>query len=815
MSRRILLAFLLTSCAAPLLAGFTVQLKTVSKDAALEAEFHEGRLMVDLIQAAEALGAKTDIRDGEYVLVFSSGTAVVNPDSAIYRVRAAGEKKWHGAGLETPPYYSGSRLMVAMDALPVLTFRTFTYHLQKKELTEDAALLRDGLPPDKRAVPARHVSSNQKDWVSLDDAARGLGVVLYSARAQSYSLVLPDFTILEVTVGAPWVSRKGVRYKPLEDPILLFSGVPYATLSAVSTLFGIDASWDASAGALVVPARYGRLATIKPPDRKPLTVVGYLPHPLRASLDEMSLFYQNPGPTYLADQPGVYESVRDFVTNGPLDPGTHGYDRMSGNAVMSLDGSALSRPLTGGVRVEKVGTRGRVVSGDLQWGFPGLQLKGAREYLNMGDFSGQFALVDNVSVSHANDAYGEGTVNPSWRVKALYGESLFAVFVSTDILSQAVDFRQKITGGAWEGSWKPSAGRTLSASLTQYHFENHVRQTVRQFNLLGDPLLDSVLIEVGQAESPVLTSALLTPKHDTSMMSLEYKAAGLFKAGASGAMSRYRDVSTRKPVLDDDWRVNATLGDRGSRVAASYERVGPRYRSLGAPTTYQDRRITRVSPYLDLARYWKVYGEFRREDFHGGVPEAGLSAFRSDFIYLSNGLSFPSFSLRALASKYDNSLFGKQWSSDLDYTKYLGRNSLDLGSTWSSQWYAVGGLFRQSYTGRLGGQILRPSWKLTAGEDLTLNHYPRLGGTAVPRSRWQTSTHVLAQAGEWETFLQYNLEPRYYNDREIIHTGYFRVGRQVGRQKILNLFYAVTSLAPGLKSPEVWRAGLEYVNDFF
>jgi hypothetical protein len=370
--RAITLIFLCLAASAPLWAGFTVQLKTTSGQTPVEAELNQGRVMVDLLQAAAGLGAKVSIKDGEYVLAFASATAIVNPDSALYRVRPAGAKKWWGAGFDVRPYYSDAHLMVDMQDLPTLTFKTFTYHLQRKELTDNDLLDREGgLSPDKRAVPARRLTANHKEWISMEDAARALGVVVYTSRAQGYSLVLPDFSILDVTVGGQWVDRKKVHYKPLEDPILLFSGAPYGTAHSLSTLFGVDLSWDAANGMLVIPARYGRLADAKPVERAPLTITGYRPSPLQLTLDEAALFYQNPGPTYSADHPNVYESVRNLITNEPIKPPTQGYDRMSGEAVLSLGGSVLDTPMTGGARLEKVGTRGRLASGSLEWGFPG------------------------------------------------------------------------------------------------------------------------------------------------------------------------------------------------------------------------------------------------------------------------------------------------------------------------------------------------------------------------------------------------------------------------------------------------------------
>lgn len=798
---------------ASLWAGFTVRLVTVSGEAAVDAEFRRRRVMVDLSQAASALGGTVTLKDGEYTLSFASGTAVVNPHTGLYRVRRQGQKRWTAGGLDPAPVFIGPALFVPLDSLPILAFRPFTYHWNRKELTEKDALPPQAIPPGRKIVTARRVVSKQKEWFSLEDVARTLGIVVYSSRPGRYNLVMPDFTVLEVAAGELWVYRRKERHKPLEEPILLFSGVPHATAGTLSAIFDADLRWDPALRALLAPTRYGRLKEVTRPENQLLTVLGGPPKPFKMTVDEWTAFYQEPAPTYSEDHPELYESVRNFTNNRVLAPLTSPYGRLSGEGVVSLEGGAWSQPLEGGGRFEKLGTRGRVVNASLQWGFPRFQVKAGREYLQVAGLLGQVSLVDQGQVSHSNDSFGEGRVDPTWSLRALQGQHVFSVFVSTDLISQTVNFRQSITGGALEVGSR-SGGHHLTGSLSFYRFKNGIREVSQDVN----PFLLEEDIFLQEPVDPQLTRALagevLTDRHDTAVLDAGWNAAGWGKVQATGAMSRHHDLSSGDIILDDNWKLSGTLGERRSRLTVSHERVGPRYRSVGDPFFYQDRRVTRLSPYLDLARPWKLYGEFRREDFTAR-EHPDLFPYRSEFIYLTNALSFPAYQLRLQANRYEHTFSGLWWKGGADLTKYLGRDSLELGGAWATQWYAgTHDKSRQSYTGRLGYQVLRPSWKVSVGEELTRHHYSKR--TLSPfLDRWESVSHLLCQLGVWEAAVHYRFEPRYYREREVLRTGYARIGREVGNRKVVSVFYSSTALDRLLGKPQVWRAGIEFVNDFF
>ena len=95
-------------------------------------------------------------------------------------------------------------------------------------------------------------------------------------------------------------------------------------------------------------------------------------------------------------------------------------------------------------------------------------------------------------------------------------------------------------------------------------------------------------------------------------------------------------------------------------------------------------------------------------------------------------------------------------------------------------------------------------------EALTRHNY-RLNRT----QRWESLSTLSVQRNAWKGFLQYEIKPKSFFQKDDLHTGYVRLGHQIGKRKIFNLFYSVSSLKSNLKDPEVWRAGVEYVNDLF
>src|SRR5262249_26267457 len=118
-------------------------------------------------------------------------------------------------------------------------------------------------------------------------------------------------------------------------------------------------------------------------------------------------------------------------------------------------------------------------------------------------------------------------------------------------------------------------------------------------------------------------------------------------------------------------------------------------------------------------------------------------------------------------------------------------------------------------------QIIRPTGRLSMSQETTLNHYPfyKLPAYAAtdPKypSRWESSSQVFGQWRSWESLLQYSWAPRYYREPEVLYTGYGRVGWQMKERKIFSLIFAVSSLQRNLASPQVWRLGVEYTNDFY
>ena len=191
----------------------------------------------------------------------------------------------------------------------------------------------------------------------------------------------------------------------------------------------------------MVSSYYGRLREIEPSE---VRILGYRTQPLKFEIERFSSYYQTPAPTYAAPHDQVYESVRDFFTNEPMDPGASGFGKVSGDVLANAKGSLFKSPFEARGLYEKMGNESSVINGSVQWGFPLFRVKGAREYVTFGGFDGQFDLMDQVTVSHSNDHFGDGGVNLETDIKLFYGQEDFSVFMSSSLFSQTVDFRQRM-----------------------------------------------------------------------------------------------------------------------------------------------------------------------------------------------------------------------------------------------------------------------------------------------------------------------------------------------------------------------------------
>ena len=437
-------------------------------------------ISVDILKLAEGLGASTRVSNGIYVMQFSSETIKINPDTNIFSLKELRNSQWKHVRLRDKTVVEDDRLYVTLDSIPVLLNQSFTYHLQRRTLS-----LGSGPKPVEVAgftnVPVRYVFRDQKIWISIEDISKALGVLVYSYRADSYSLTLPDFAILELNVGQKTVLRRRQVYKQLDDPVLSFSGSPYATLSSLDTIFEIDVRWDPSSKTVLVPSNFGRLREVQVAAIPKLNVIGYRVEPLRFKLDQFSAYYQEPGPSFASSHNQPYESVRDIETNLPIQRKLDGSDRVSGNAIAEMNGSLANAPFEAKGSMEKVGPDNKLINGGFQWGFPLFHVEGGRQYLTFSGLNNQYQLVDQVSMSHSNDSYGEGKISPTWEVKALYGQHDFDVFASTDYIVQTMIFNQKMAMGSLGSTWKISSNSQWGVKLEQYQFTNEAKQVSAAF----------------------------------------------------------------------------------------------------------------------------------------------------------------------------------------------------------------------------------------------------------------------------------------------------------------------------------------------
>ena len=785
----------------------TIDLVVSSDTFSIPAAEKNGNLYVDAVKVAEGLGAKATTVASGVAFKFPKFNVTLNLYDSTYLSREKGTLKKRS--LKDSPLVLNGIAYVSLASLKTLFRQDFVYHLQRKVLSPASSeyARRGG---EFREIPVKHRMVNQKLWVDVQSLADALGVVVYSAQTNRFNLVLPDFSILELRVGEKRVYKRQDPYRILEDPVLLLSGSPHISLASIEQVFGLNATWNNSSKKLIVSAFYGRLKELEPAD---VQLMGYEPEKFKVDVERVSVYYQEPAPTHSAQHDQAYESVRDFLTNDPIDPGTKGFGRVSGETLVGATGSLFKAPLETRGLFEKLGQESQLVNGTVEWGFPLLHVKGAREYVTFGGLNNQFDSMDQAILSHSTDHYGDGDKNPQMDFRMFYGQHDFTMFMSSSLFSQTVDFRQRMAGGAAQARWDFSSTQKLGVNIEHYHFSNETKEISSEYHVddfLAELLGSDLDISASAGEERSLISDFLTQEHSTTLTDVNYMLQDMLQASLTFALSHYREDSALRPwTVDHDVKARAVVGSRARRVDFSFERVGPRYKSIGNPLRYQDKTIYRAAPYWDFNRIWKVFGEFRHEVI-GESNRPGILKTENTFAFLGNSLLFSQNAYSFTATHFNSKLFGRRWDGSFDYTRYIGRDSLGFGSTLSSQWTSSLLLFRRSYGGRINYQILRPGVQISAGQELTQIYY-----NTVNKMRWESLSKIIVQYKKFRSNLQYEIQPKYFLEEDVLHTAHVRVGRQAGKNKMLNLFYTRTSLNANLSDPEIWRLGLEWTADFY
>ncbi len=792
----------------------TVEFKRQNETIEIYAEERKGKVWVDVMKIAEALGAETSVANEVYLMDFSSRTLAINSKTSVLGLLKKESKKkkqkWSYGYTDYPIFVTlTERLLTPLEALPGLFNLGFTYHLQKKLLAEDVENTQrlNGF----RSVPVRHVAENQKIWISVQDLAKALGAVQYTSQPNRYKLVLANFSILELAVGQNRVFKRQDTVAILEDPVLLYSGSPYVTLSAIKPIFGVTAQWDADNKSLLIASAHEKDKIQVGPGLK---ITGYRPEPLSVDMEELSFFYQDPAPVFSAAHDQVYESARNFATNEITRVESPLWGKMSGTALPNVQGSFLNAPFQARGVFEKVGAESQLVNGNIKWGFPMLKVAAGREYTTIDNLNNQFDLVDKISISHSNDLYGDNSANPQYNIKAFYGQTFFSIFMSSSILSQTVDFRQKMGGADFNLNWTLPNHHRAGFNLQQYIFENKIEQVssnLQEQDFLVDLFGDDLEVLVTPQEQAALTSKYLTDRHYTTVLDANYTIDRLLQANAASGLSYYKDYANSASgewSKDSDYKLRAILGTQSNKVDSSYERIGPKYRSIGNPLRYEDKDILRVAPYFDITKIWKVFGEYRREDSRI-LTGTSMPSFSNIYLSAGNLLNFEQNSYLMTGTHFESTLSGKRETLGMNWTRYFGRDTFDLGATWGEQKTANGSVFRKSYTGKASYQILREDWRTSLSQEVTQSVYD-----AYSRTRLEALTGLLVQWKSLKALAQYEFKPKYFLTDETLYTAYFRLGHKVRDNKSLNIFASLTSREANLKNPDVWRVGLEWLSDF-
>lgn len=789
---------------------FSVQLKRDNRVDSIPAEEIRGRLWLSASKLATLYGAlppKTTKQ--ELVFEFNTHTVTMNMDKSTYKIRQARSRAWARGTFERRAYKDQGQIMIPLSAVPDFLNQSFTYHWQKKELTEKEKTEKK---EEHKHIALEYKRQKNIMWLPLKPLAEALSCVVFLNQSKEYQMVMPDFSILTLKIGDNWIFRRNTQFVRLDKPIILLAGEPHISLDSVPLLFGIDLQFDTRLKQFRIPKEYLRTNKVIDINKPHLLVQGFKPQGFQFELKEFSAFYQNPIPIFPAEHLDQYESVRDFLTNEPIRPLGSDLDHVNGEMSVGMSGHTAEIPFAGNGLLEKLGSRTRLANGNLSWGFPLFKVEGSRAYEYNG-FNNQFNLLDRVTLSHSNDHFGDRDANPQVDMEASYGQQKFGVFLSTSQFSQSVEYLQTFGTAELSSTWNFDRGNRLGFRLNHYYIENEIRTVSSVFNdqnfFVGG---GGESLTVDTTSQLTLAGTVLSDRHMVSTLDLNYQKEGVFEFETQISGSEYKEPATSikkdQKTFDYDALVKTVWKKNRSRVEVQYEQVGDDYRSLGDPLRYQARKIFRITPYLDLTRVWKVYGEARKEHSRSLVPQ-GLNPFTSQYSSLTNVFSFKTNVIRLAGNELRSTLFGRRVSGSADYTHYFGRDSLDLGATLTHQWFTNDEMFRRSPGGKLSYQILRPKWRFSLGEEYTYHNY-----VFNDVRRYESLSSMFLQVGNYQTLAQYEIKPRYFLEEDRLYTGLLRFGRKISDKNSLNVVFAATSLRPELKEPDVVRAGLELLQSF-
>jgi hypothetical protein len=711
--------------------------------------------------------------------------------------------------LPREPRFTDGKPFITLESLAALLNQPLRYHRQKHLLRPQESPY--GGAGATRFVSVRTVERNQRLWVSVTDVARAMGVVVQGDQSSRFLVVLPDFTILEIRPGQPWIYKNKEPIKRLEEPIQTFEGgAPYAVLSAMEDVLSVPLRWDVRRRALEIPSSYARTVQAALPGFINVVYEGFTPHPPRINLETLELFTQNPAPSFQALNEYAYDSVRDFTTNDPLPREGSGWDQMGGRLAGSLSASALGRPLGVNADVVKTGSRLHLSGGEFFWGLPSLQLRAAREYWRPADFTNQLDLVDQGTLTLSNDESETAPVKIAVGVRA--GEDTFEVFSSTDIFSQSTRWRQRFSGLESRFSWGITDRDTVRLALGGIAFFNRVDGTEVNLEELaglgGLTGLGTGLIPIDEINS--LNSALLSGRHGMATAEAAYRRDDRWELGATAAQS-WASRETAGPTAHRGGasRLRATLGNSKRKIEGSYESIGPEFRSLGNPRRYQDRDILRLSPVWDLGKGGRFYGEFRREDSRVLVREGGAPT-RTDYTYASHFLPLRRSSERLSWFRNASGLFGTRWMANADHSQFFGGHSVSAGMGLGRQSDFAGAPFRRDTAFRLGGRRNGSVLQNNFSTEWTRRRFESSGQTL-----WESASEWTAQWKKVYSRLKYQTEIHDLTDRSLLYTGYYAVEKEFSRARRGGLFVTATSLKAGLGSPLFWRLGTTYSHRVF
>lgn len=659
------------------------------------------------------------------------------------------------------------KLYVSMPSLPVIFGEDYLFALK------DNVLYVEYDQPILQAPEVVVRSSQRRDarWVAFRDVAEAVGAVVSETGINNeYLVLLPNFKIRKIRIGDRNVEEDGNVILRLFQAPELWEAELYVTLDTARQILETPLYFDEEEKQVLVPERNAILG-IPIPQAPPPPAPGK-PFPLALDVDYLDMEYQPP-------------STGDKTFHS---------DDVRGRLSASLTGHEGPVTVTGrgsGFRSQGVH---QMSNASLKVETSRFYARGGRDTFNIVGLTGLQVFSDHgVFGSHADWDQGRFRFN----VDGGGGTHEFTAFASSDTFSESLTFRQHFYGGVGSFQFPFVQNTNMTLRLGGFGFETQVADLTRS----GFPAVDP-----GDSVS-LLRDRVATPDHQLGLSGLSFDSKYLSFTG-DVAVSRFTDVEKAKRVYDQNWDTRATvrLTERAS-VDLSYEEIGPDYRAMSNPTSYQDQVTKRVAPSFQAARFLWFSGELRRQIFH---PSQNPTT--QDSRNLSARISMGKNNLTLSGTNFEDNVSGTRNEASADFDRQSGKFSGGLQGRWQHSEDLQGNPTQTTWNGNVrAGYAWNDKVRVSLNQQIQRNDYISSGIL----NKWDSVTNFSTDINSFRFLMRYSSQPNLYSQDPRTNSLYTSMGYQVTKEKMLAVYYSASANNYNFNDVNSWTTGLRLTSGFW